>query len=699
MAQVINTNIASLNAQRNLSSSQAETNQALQRLSSGLRINSAKDDAAGLAISTRFDSQIKGIAVAIRNSGDGVSLAQTAEGALGSMTESLQRVRELALQAANGTNSASDREALQAEASQLLEELGRTADTTNFNGVKLLDGSFSTSIQVGANAGDVVNISIGKLTADTLGVAAKNGVSSVRTDDALATGELIINGVSVGATRAADDNASTAEASTSAISKAAAINRVSDQTGVTAVVDANSVAGSVMTAGDATGSVSINGTSISIQTTADAATTRASVVTAINAQSALTGVTAVDTGDDDLGVTLVAADGRNIEVAFTTLTAANTGLAAADTYAGGFTLVANSDVSSIEISGTAPAAAGLTAGTYTSGVANVSTNTRQAADAAADATISLDAGDLVINGVAIAAASAADDTASYTLSSDTDFSSLKEGSAIAIAAAINKSSDATGVTASANANVIEGEQTTTGTDGDATTLSLNGVDIALTSIGDQDADRASAVAAINAVSGQTGVVAEDNGAGLTLTAADGRNIVMGMTAAGAGVADATDFGIANTSATATPQTTYSSVTLSSGGQFTVSGGTNGNAALEQLGFTAGTFGGAESGQFLSDVDISTQEGANAALAAVDNALNSINSARADLGAIQNRFESTISNLAVTSENLSTANSRIKDADFASEAAALSRSQVLQQAGISILSQANSGPEQVLSLLR
>ncbi|MDP1757909.1 MAG: flagellin, partial [Pseudohongiella sp.] len=204
MAQVINTNIASLNAQRNLSSSQAETNQALQRLSSGLRINSAKDDAAGLAISTRFDSQIKGIAVAIRNSGDGVSLAQTAEGALGSMTESLQRVRELALQAANGTTSASDREALQAEASQLLEELGRTADTTNFNGVKLLDGSFSTAIQVGANAGDAVNISIGKLTADTLGVAAKNGVSSVRTDDALAAGELVINGVSVGATRAAD---------------------------------------------------------------------------------------------------------------------------------------------------------------------------------------------------------------------------------------------------------------------------------------------------------------------------------------------------------------------------------------------------------------------------------------------------------------------------------------------------------------
>ncbi|MBU2099163.1 MAG: flagellin, partial [Gammaproteobacteria bacterium] len=655
MGQVINTNIASLNAQRNLNTSQAGTNQALQRLSSGLRINSAKDDAAGLAISTRFDSQIKGIAVAIRNSGDGVSLAQTAEGALGSMTESLQRVRELALQAANGTNSASDREALQAEAKQLIDEIGRTADGTNFNGVKLLDGSFSTSIQVGANAGDTVGINIARLTSDTLGVAAKNGVSSVGTDAALASGELIINGVSVGATRASDDTASTAEANTSAIAKAAAINRVSDQTGVTAVVDANTVAGSVMTAVDATGSVTINGTEIDIQTTDSAASSRAAVVTAINAQSALTGVTAIDTGDDSLGVTLQAADGRNIELSFTTLTAANTGLAGAETYAGGFTLVANADVSAIEVGGTDAANAGLTAGSYTSGVSSLSTTTRTAADATADATIALNTGDLVINGVAIAAASAADDTASFTDATNANLSSLKEGSAIAIAAAINKSSDATGVTATANANVIEGEQTTTGADGDTTTLTLNGVDITLTSIGDQDADRASAVAAINAVSGQTGVVAEDNGSGLTLTAADGRNVIMGMTAAGAGVADASDFGIANTAAAATPTTTYGTVTLSSGGQFTVSGGTSGNAALEQLGFTAGTFGGAESGQFLNEVDISTQEGANAALAAVDNALNSINSARADLGAVQNRFESTISNLAVTSENLSTAN--------------------------------------------
>jgi len=687
MAQVINTNIASLNAQRNLSSSQADTNIALQRLSSGLRINSAKDDAAGLAISTRFDSQIKGIAVAIRNSGDGVSLAQTAEGTLGSMTESLQRVRELALQAANGTNSDSDRQALQAEADQLLQELGRAASTTNFNGVKLLDGSFKTSIQVGANAGDTVDISVRRLTSDSLGVAAKNGVTSVRSDTALSSGDLIINGVSIGATRDADDIASTAEKNTSAISRAAAINRVSDETGVSAVVDTNTVAGTTMAASALAGTVTINGTAIAVQTTTDAATSRATVVVAINSVSELTGVTAIDTGDDALGVTLSATDGRNITVGLTTVTAAATGLAAADTYAGGVTLVANSDVSTIEISGTNVANAGLLAGSYNSGVSSASSKVVTAATALAATEAVLNAGDLVINGVTIAAANAADDTASFVSTT-----SVKAGSAIAIAAAINKSSDATGVSATANANIIAGTQgaQTAG----AVTLTVNGVAVAITATTDAPANRAVAAAAINNVAGQTGVTAEDNGDGLTLTAADGRNITLVASAATVG----NTFGIDNVAIT-DGVTTYGSVTLSSGGQFTVAGGTNGNVNLEQVGFVAGTFGGAQSGQFLKDVDISTQKGANAALAAIDNALSSINSARADLGAIQNRFETTISNLAVSSENLTTSNSRIKDADFASEAASLARSQVLQQAGISVLSQANSGPEQVLALLR
>jgi flagellin len=159
MAQVINTNVSSLNAQRNLTKSQSDLATSLQRLSSGLRINSAKDDAAGLAISSRMSSQISGINQAQRNSNDGISLAQTAEGALSSVSDSLSRMRELAVQASNATNSASDRAALQLEVEQLVQQINTVASQSSFNGVKLLDGTFnSQSFQVGANAGETIAI-------------------------------------------------------------------------------------------------------------------------------------------------------------------------------------------------------------------------------------------------------------------------------------------------------------------------------------------------------------------------------------------------------------------------------------------------------------------------------------------------------------------------------------------------------------
>src|SRR6056297_2904966 len=159
MPQIINTNIPSLTAQRNLNSSQNDVATALERLSSGLRINSAKDDAAGLAISERFTAQIRGLNQAARNANDGISLAQTAEGALAEVTNNLQRVRELAVQSANATNSSSDRQALQAEVDQLVAEIDRVAQQTNFNDVKLLDGTFSSQLfQVGANAGETISL-------------------------------------------------------------------------------------------------------------------------------------------------------------------------------------------------------------------------------------------------------------------------------------------------------------------------------------------------------------------------------------------------------------------------------------------------------------------------------------------------------------------------------------------------------------
>src|SRR3990167_206632 len=195
MPQIINTNIASLNAQRNLNASQRDQESALQRLSSGLRINSAKDDAAGLAISTRFDSQIRGTSVAVRNAGDVISLAQTAEGALDSINTSLQRVRELALQSANDTNTTLDRQALQEEVDQLLSEIESVATNANFNGKKLLDGSFSNAVfQTGANVGNTISVTVGKIDTDSLGVADSAGISSTVDDTALTgtTGDALV---------------------------------------------------------------------------------------------------------------------------------------------------------------------------------------------------------------------------------------------------------------------------------------------------------------------------------------------------------------------------------------------------------------------------------------------------------------------------------------------------------------------------
>ena len=172
MAQTINTNTISLNAQRNLSSSQSSLSVSMQRLSSGLRVNSAKDDAAGLAISERMNTQIRGNTVAARNANDGISLSQTAEGALGKVGDMLQRMRELAVQSSNATNSKADRAALQSEVAQLIDEIDRVAKQTSFNGTKILDGSFSGAVfQVGANSGD--NITVGALTDSSASGLAK----------------------------------------------------------------------------------------------------------------------------------------------------------------------------------------------------------------------------------------------------------------------------------------------------------------------------------------------------------------------------------------------------------------------------------------------------------------------------------------------------------------------------------------------
>ena len=191
MAQTINTNVASLNAQRNLTSSQGSLGTTLQRLSSGLRVNSAKDDAAGLAIAERMNAQVRGMNVAIRNSSDAISLAQTAEGALGKIGDSLQRMRELAVQSANGTNTSGDRENLQLEFAQLQAEITRLADQTKFNGENVLNaGSGGFTFQVGANSGETINVSATAVTASDISGATDSGTSITGTDNAAATSAL-----------------------------------------------------------------------------------------------------------------------------------------------------------------------------------------------------------------------------------------------------------------------------------------------------------------------------------------------------------------------------------------------------------------------------------------------------------------------------------------------------------------------------
>ncbi|MFN4325877.1 MAG: flagellin [Azonexus sp.] len=240
MPQVINTNIASLNAQRNLNTSQNSLNTSLQRLSSGLRINSAKDDAAGLAISERMTSQIKGLTVAQRNANDGISLAQTAEGALGEISANLQRIRELAVQASNGTNTQVDRDALDAEVTQLKSEIQRVAEQTTFNGTKLLDGSFTgVAFQVGADAGQTITVSsIANAQTAALGgtltryTAAISAASLTGYGTAIAAGGVTINGTDIGAIAAAGN------AQERAGQLVEAINRVSSTTNVGASYDA-----------------------------------------------------------------------------------------------------------------------------------------------------------------------------------------------------------------------------------------------------------------------------------------------------------------------------------------------------------------------------------------------------------------------------------------------------------------------------
>jgi len=500
MPQIINTNVASLTAQRNLNSSQESLNVSLSRLSSGLRINSARDDAAGLAISNAFTSQVRGLNQAIRNANDGISLSQVAEGALSESTNILQRIRELSIQSANGTNSGNERAALQQEVSQLQSELNRIAETTSFGGRVLLDGTFGTeSFQVGSEANQTISVSIGDSRSSALGSVRFN------LDDA---------------------NAGTGLQSATAAAAAVAANPVTASTGA----DGLQIAGNL---GSSTVDIAANSSAFDI-------------AAAITGEGATTGVEA---------------DARTV-----------------------------AELSSI-------------------GDGNITfTLTGQGT-----------------SGVAISA-------------------SVTGGDLSSLATAINNEQASTGIGATVVGSTVQ-------------LVSERGDDIQLADYTNDGADDNVDVSALDY---------------------DGANGVAAVTL--------------DESATTDSTRVVGTVRIDSSSSFTLSLATA-NATL--LSGTQAT-GSLSS---VATVDISTQEGAQSAISIVDAAIQGIDSQRASIGAVQNRLQSTIANLQSISENVSAARSRIQDADFAVETANLTRTQILQQAGVSVLAQANSLPQQVLSLLQ
>ncbi|MBI1194592.1 MAG: flagellin [Gammaproteobacteria bacterium] len=483
MPQIINTNIASLTAQRNLNRTQNEMSTALTRLSSGLRINSAKDDAAGLGIAERMSSQVRGLNQSIRNANDAVSLSQTAEGALSTASGILQRIRELAVQSANATNSDSDRLTLNSEVSQLVSELDRVAQTTEFNGTKLLDGTFGTAaFQVGANEGQTIIASTGNFRTNQYGNYRVTGTAA---------------------------SASTAAASGSETSRAATAQ-----------------------------ALTINGSLGTATVTPVTNSSAKAVAEQVNAQTNNTGVTATAETSIDLSVAATGAYQLSI---------------------------------------------------------------------------------------------VSDNTTAQSISFN--------------------------VTATSGASGLS-----------------------------------SAIKAFNDASSKTGVTAELNsaGTGITLTNSTGNDIIVrdGTTANAGAVTVGTATLAADSVANGTLVT--GQVLFNSDKSFSVNEATGGHFA---------SVSNTSALQAVSTLDVSTLTNANAALSIVDSAITNIVAQRASFGALQNRLESTISNLSVTSENLAAARSRIQDADFASETAAMTRAQILQQAGVSIVQQANSLPQLALSLLR
>ena len=645
MPSVVNTNVMSLNAQRQLNKSQLSQNTAMERLSSGLRINSAKDDAAGLAISTGMSSQIRGLNQAVRNANDGISMAQTAEGSMDEMTNILQRMRELSVQAANDTNSSSNRASIQIEIDQLYSEMDRIAETTSFNGINLLDGSNkSTNLQIGSEAGQSLSFSIDAVTTKDLNLNAVSGLGELNggrvNAGAIAESGATLNGVSLsGLTSVAGSQA--------AALTATMINAKTGLTGVTASAY-NTVNGTAGQTGVTSG-LQINGTTLANTGS------MTELVDTINRD--VSGVTA---SLDNSGALALSNDTGNAIVIGGTI--AGSGMVA-DTYEG-FISLTSADGGEIK---TALSTSGTSTDLTRIGFM-VSNGSDEITGSAVTSTI-VNANDgIQINGVDLGAVTG-------TTAADKAF-------------AINAISGETGVTASATTTVSY-EVNITNLSAVSSDLTINGVVMTMTAATSLD----DVVTTINAAGIQGVVASADNETGsLVLTSQSGSDII---------VNSQTTANALGTLGAASSTRTGGEITLTGKDgadvMITSTAGTQAaqDTALAKLGVTE--VGGSSSAIGIG-LSVNTVANANNTINRIDDALGQISDGRANLGAIQNRLSSTISNLANVSQNISAANSRIRDADFAAETSALSKSQVLQQAGTAMLSQANASTQSVLSLL-
>ncbi|NDY97119.1 flagellin [Wenzhouxiangella limi] len=597
MSQVINTNVLSLTAQRNLQTSQSELATSLQRLSSGLRINSAKDDAAGLAISERFTTQIRGLNQAIRNSNDGISLAQTGEAALATVTENLQRVRELAVQSVNATNSDTDRATLQQEVTQRLNEIDRIAGQTSFNGRNVLDGTFGNALfQVGANVGQTIAL-------DLESSVRSSDIGSVATASSVDLTTLINEGT--------DDTA--ASFTTGDVSSLVGVDLSSAGTGGSFETDA---AITEFDFGANNVTFDVNGEEISL--TSDVSTI-GGLVTEIQGQLDTAFGAGVVTVTEDTGV-LTFTDTLSAEAVVVDNQSAVIANAAFDTGTGS---PGTLGTISFEVDGNAITLDG---------------------DATDNATLQAIADDI---GAQLETAAAG----TYSVSVD--------GSGIAISTVATGSAESAPVISALSgvgAALFDDAAGTSvdGADGDpAAELTTSGLTI---QFGDNDA-----------------IEVEDNTFTTVQSFVDAVNTALGSNGTALLNAD-------------------NELTITSGEAITIAGDS------ENV-FDGTTEFAVDTATALADTSVSSVDNANNAIARVDAALSSVSELRSTFGAIQNRFESTIENLTTTTENLQASRSRILDADFAAETANLTRVQILQQAGISVLSQANVQPQNVLALLQ